>query len=328
MRLISFARGSFLALTLTTIAMLPACGKKAAPEIGAAGESAAADEGTLTEQHPAATVTWLVTPDGQVKARIKGADGAPIEKGVTGTVTAKPLRKVERPVTAKLEADPAKPGMYLATLPKLDADLTDVSYELAVNGAPLTGTLQLPRGGTTELAATAKTAADVKLPADKKGPNGGIVQVAGNDVIEIVADKSTGQVRVYVLDDDFKPIAVGKRKVKLGVVAGGPEVVDLQVEPQGLYFTGKLVGKGDPVKLTVVLYPEDTPEPVVVLCGWKPATVVVVGPGAPVIGLFVAVSWGPIVVIDPSPPVIILHGHGKGKGKGRFGSGKVHIKIH
>ncbi len=328
MRLISLARGPFLALTLTAIAMLPACGKKPAPEIGVAGESAAADEGTLTEQHPAATVTWLVTPDGHVKARVKGADGAPIDKGVTGTVTAKPLKKVERPVTARLEADPAKPGMYLATLPKLEADLTDVTYELDVNGAPLTGTLQLPRGGTTQLAATAKKAADVKLPAGKKGPNGGIIQVAGNDVLEIVADKTTGQVRIYVLDDDFKPVAVGKRKVKLGVVAGSSEVVDLQVEPKGLYFTGKLVGKADPVKLTVVLYQEEEPEPVVVLCGWAPTTVIVVGPGAPVLGLFVAVGWGPVVVVDQGPSVVILQGHGKGKGKGHFGSGKVHIKIH
>jgi hypothetical protein len=325
MRFISISRASLLALTLlsaASLAGLPGCSKKPAPVVT---EESAAAEGTLTEQHPAATVSWLVTPDGKVQARVKAADGTPIDKNVTGTVTAKPLKKVERPVTAKLEAD-SKPGNYTATLPKLEADLTDVSYELQVNGAPLTGTLQLPRGGTTQLAATAKAGAEVKLPAGKKGPNGGIVQVAGNDVLEIVADKSTGQVRVYVLDDDFKPVAAGKRKVKLGVVAESSEVVDLQVEPKGLYFTGKLVGKSDPVKLTVVLYPEEAPEPVVVLCGWTPATVIVVGPGAPVLGLFVAVSWAPVVVIDQGPTFVIEHGHGKGKG--RFGSGKVHIKIH
>lgn len=332
MRLISLARGSFLALTLTTIAILPACGKKPAPapEIGAATESGEA-EGTITEQQPAATVTWLVTPDGLVKARIKAADGTPIDKGITGTVTAKPLKKVERPVTVKLEADASKPGMYLAALPPLEADLTDVTYAIDVSGAPLTGTLQLPRGGTTQLAATAKKVADVKLPAGKKGPNGGIIQVAGNDVLEIVADKTTGQVRIYVLDDDFKPVAVGKRKVKLGVVAGSSEVVDLQVEPKGLFFTGKLVGKADPVKLTVVLYQEEEPEPVVVLCGWTPTTVIVVGPGAPVVGLFVAVNWAPVVVVDQGgPSFVIVTGHGKGKGKGHFGGGggKVHIKIH
>jgi hypothetical protein len=330
MRFIPIARGSFLALTLlsaASIAGLPACSKKTpAPEVT---EESAAAEGTLTEQHPAATVTWMITPDGKVQARIKAPDGTPIDKNVTGTVTAKPLKKVERPVTATLAAD-AKPGNYTATLPPLEADLTDVSYELAVNGAPLTGTLQLPKGGTTQLVTAAKESAAVKLPADKKGPNGGIVQVAGDDVLEIVADKSTGQVRIYVLDDDFKPVAVGKRKVKLGVVGGSSEVVDLQIEPKGLYFTGKLVGKTDPVKLTVVLYPEDKPEPVVVLCGWQPTTVIVVGPGAPVVGLFVAVNWGPVIVVDDhGPSFVIMGGHGKGKGKGRFGKGgKVHIKIH
>ena len=328
MRLVSISRGSLLALTLlstVSIASLPACSKKPAPEV--ATEESAVAEGTLTEQHPAATVTWLITPDGKVQARVKAPDGTPLAKGVTGTITAKPLKKVERPVTATLAAD-AKPGNYTATLPKLEADLTEVSYELSVNGAPLTGTLQLPRGGTMQLVTAAKESAAVKLPADKKGPNGGIIQVAGNDVLEIVADKTTGQVRIYVLDDDFKPVAVGKRKVKLGVVSGSPEVVELQVEPKGLYFTGKLVGKSDPVKLTVVLYQEEETEPVVVLCGWKPTTVIVVGPGAPVLGLFVAVSWAPIVVIDSGPSVVIVHGRGKGKGKGRFGSGKVHIKIH
>jgi hypothetical protein len=315
-----------------SIAILPACGKKPAPttEIGAATESGEA-EGTITEQQPAATVTWLVTPDGVVKARIKAADGTPIDKGITGTVTAKPLKKVERPVTVKLEADASKPGMYLAALPPLEADLTDVTYAIDVNGAPLTGTLQLPRGGTVQLAATAKKVADVKLPAGKKGPNGGVIQVAGNDVLEIVADKTTGQVRIYVLDDDFKPVAVGKRKVKLGVVAQSSEVVDLQVEPKGLFFTGKLVGKADPVKLTVVLYQEEEPEPVVVLCGWTPTTVIVVGPGAPVVGLFVAVNWAPVVVVDQGgPSFVIVTGHGKGKGRGHFGGGggKVHIKIH
>jgi hypothetical protein len=328
MRFTTLARTALLALTISSIAILPACSKKTAADGTEITEESAAAEGTLTEQHPAATVTWLVTPDGQVKARVKAPDGTPIEKGVTGTVTAKAIKKVERPVTVKLEPD-TKPGLYIATLPKLEADLTDVSYELAVDGKPVTGTLQLPRGGTQQLVTSAKASADVKLPADKKGPNGGIVQVAGDDVIEIVADKSTGQVRVYVLDDDFKPVVVGKRKIKLGFVAGSTELIELQTEPKGLYFTGKLSAKSDPVKLTVVLYPEDHPEPVVVLCGWTPTKVIVVGPGAPVLGVFVAVNWGPVVVVNQGPPVIIVNGHhGKGKGKGKFGGGKIHIKIH
>ena len=328
MRFSFLARSALLALTVASTATLAACSKKpAAADITESNESASVED-ALTEQQPAAAVTWLVMPDGQVKAIVKSPDGTPLDKGVTGTVTAKPLDKDAKPVTAKLTAD-AKPGAYTATLPKLEADLTDVSYKLEVDGKPVVGTLHLPRGGTKQLVASAKAADDAKIAADKKGPNGGVVQVVGDDVVEIVADKATGQVRVYVLDDDFKPIPVGKRKVKLAAVAGSPEVVELQTEPKGLYFTGKFVGKANPVKLTVVFYADVDAEPVVVLCGWKPATVIVVGPGAPVLHpLFVVVNWAPVVVIDNSPPVIIIN-HGKGKGKGGWGFGKkVHIKIH
>ena len=329
MRFSFLARSALLALTVASTATLAACSKKpAADDIANTNESVSAEE-ALTEQQPAAAVTWLVTPEGQVKAIVKSPDGKPLDKGVTGTVTAKPLDKDAKPVTAKLEAD-AKPGAYMATLPKLEADLTDVSYKLEVDGKPVVGTLHLPRGGTKQLAANAKAVAEAKPVGDQKGPNGGIVQVVGDDVVEIVADKATGQVRVYVLDDDLKPIPVGKRKVKLAAVAGSPEVVELQTEPKGLFFTGKFAGKSNPVKLTVVLYPDVGVEPVVVLCGWKPATVIVVGPGAPVVlPIFVVVNWAPVVVVNNSPPVIIIN-HGKGKGKGKWGWGgkKVHIKIH
>lgn len=329
MRISFLVRSALLALTIASAAALPACSKKpAAAEAGSESESTSGEE-ALTEQHPAATVSWVVTPGGEVKVAIKAPDGTPLDKTVTGTITAKPLDGAGTPVTAKLAAG-AKPGAYVATLPKLDADLTDVSYKLDVGGKPVVGTLHLPRGGTAELVTSAKAVAEAKVPADKKGPNGGVIQVVGSDVLEIVADKSTGQVRVYVLDDDLKVIAVGKRKVKLAAVAGSPDFVELQAEPKGLFFTGKFSGKSNPVKLTVVLYEEDHPEPVVVLCGWKPATVIVVGPGAPVvIPIFVVVNWAPVVVVDPGPPVVIIH-HGKGKGKGKFGFGgkKVHIKIH
>lgn len=331
MRFSLLLRSAFLALTVSSIAILPACGKKdATPESGAAAESASVED-ELTEQHPAATVGWVVTPDGLVQLHVKAPDGTPISKTVTGTVTAKPLEKGAKPTTATLAAD-AKPGAYLATLPKLNADLTDVSYTLDVGGKPVAGTLHLPRGGTKQLVASAKVAEGAKAATDKKGPNGGLVQVVGNDVLEIVADKGTGQVRVYVLDDDRKPIPVGKRKVKLAAVAGSPEVVELQGEPGGLYFTGKFSGKSDPVKLTVVLYEEDAPEPVVVLCGWHPTKVIVVGPGAPAVTLFVVTGWPAVVIVNPSPvvvvqgPPVVVFG-GKGKGRGKFG-GKIHIKIH
>jgi len=320
-------RSTFVLLVLA--AALPACSKsEASAKADVTAESVAAEE-AITEQHEPATVAWVVAPDGKVKAHFKAPDGAPLGTSVTGTVTVKPTQKDAKPVTAKLVYN-TEAGVHTADIPALDADLTEVSYDGPVKGKPVKGALHVPRGGTPEPRATAEVSAAGKLPEGKKGPNGGVVQVVGEDVIEVVADVKTGDTRVYVPDDDFKPIPVGKRKVKIAVVGSAPEAVELQAEPQGLYFTGKLaVVKTNPHKLTVVLHGEHSPQPVVVLCGWHPGTVVVVGPGAPVIGLFVAVNWAPVVIVDHSPGVIVV---GKGKGKGKWGwkgGGRgVHIKIH
>jgi hypothetical protein len=111
--------------------------QEARARAGGGGRERAA-EGTLTEQHPAATVTWLAS-DGQVKARI-GADGTPIDKGVTGTVTAKPLTEVEAgDREARGRSDEAR--MYSATLPPRPIRPTS---RTDVSGA-LTGTLHSPR---------------------------------------------------------------------------------------------------------------------------------------------------------------------------------------
>lgn len=327
MRLEKLMHSTLVALSLAAVAALPACSKtEAKAEAEVTAENIAAED-AITEQHEAATVTWAVAPEGKVKARFKSPDGAPLDNDVTGTVLVKPARKGAEPVTAKLVFD-AKAGVHTADIPKLEDDLTEVTYDVQVKGKPLKSTLYVPKGGTHELVATAKVSAEAKIPEGKKGPNGGVLQVAGDDLIEIVADSKTGESRVYVLDDDLKPIPVGKRKVKIAVVANTPEYVELDPEPKGLYFTGKLVVKTNPHKLTVVLYPENTPTPVVVLCGWHPGAVVVVGPSAPVVGLFVVANWAPVVVV-PTPGVVVV---GKGKGKGKWhwkGHGpKVHIKIH
>lgn len=323
-------RSAFVLLgALAALTALPACSKKADANVEVTAENISAED-AITEQYEPATVTWAVAPDGNVKARFKAPDGAPLEDGVTGTVTARAGTKDAKPVTAKLAFD-AKAGLYTAELPKLEADVTEVSYDVSVKGKPVKGAMHLPKGGTKELVATAKVTAEVKIPEGKKGPNGGVIQVVGDDLLEIAADAKTGETRVYVLDDDLKPIPVGKRKVKIGVVASAPELVELSPEPAGLYFTGKLTVKTNPHKLTVVLQGEDAPEPVVVLCGWHPGVVVVVGPSAPAVGLFVVAAWAPpVVVVAPTPGVVVVGGKGKGKGKWGWGGrgGKVHINIH
>ena len=329
MRFSVLLRSTFMALALASFATLPACSKKSdAKDTEVTAENIAAED-ALTEQYEPATVTWAVKPDGHVQARIKAPDGEPIENGVAGTLTVKPVAKDATPVKAKLAFD-AKAGLYTADIPKLEADLTEVSYELDVKGKPVKGAMHLPKGGTKELVATAKVTAEIKIPEGKKGPNGGIIQVAGDDLLEIVADQKSGETRVYILDDDFKPMPVGKHKVKIGVVASGPDAIELSPEPKGLFFTGKLSVKANPTKLTVAFWDEDEPEPVVVLCGWHPGTVIVVGGGPVVVmPLFVAVAWTPVVVVG-APPVIVVGHKGKGKGKWKWkgGPGKVHIHVH
>jgi len=312
-------RGLLVVLAVTVTAALPGCKKKSpsgttdvTAEANAIEVNISRDE-ALTEQNDAGTVTWVVSPDGQVRARFKTPDGSQIKSGVSGTLTIK-AKKGDKPVTVKLEPD-ENSGLYVATIPKLGADLTEVDYELTVNGKPVKGAMHLPRGGTRALVTTAKASAENRLPQGKKGPNGGIVQVVGSDVLEIAADEKTNQVRVYVLNDDLKPVSVGKRRVKLGLVSSTPEMIELEAEPKQMYFTGKLSVKANPTKLTVALYEEDVVDPVVVLCGWSPGAVIVVGTGAPVLLLFAIAIWPDVVIIDPRPVIIV---GGKGKGKHRF----------
>jgi hypothetical protein len=298
---------SILVAALLSSSALPACCKKTGSEVTA--ESIATDDG-ITEQSDAGTVSWAVAPDGNVKASIKAPGGAAVDKSATGSVTARALPS-GAPVTAKLVHDD-KLGLFTAALPRLDAELTEVKYEITVGGKTTRSVMFLPRGGTAELIASGKAASGKTLKATK-GPAGGVVQVVGDDIIEIVADQKTGETRVYVLDDDLKPIAVGKRRVKLAVVAGSPEVVELTVDPSGGYFTGKLAGKSNPSKLTVVLHGASDGAPVVVLCGWAPGSTIVVGSSAHVHPIYVT-AFTPVVVVNQ--PVQVVH-KGKGKGKAR-----------
>jgi len=271
-------------------------------------------QGALTEQHDAAALVFSVDPNGQVKLTVKGTDGKPLEKGVSGTLSVRGDDPKARPTKVALVPDP-KTGVLSAALPELVDDLTEVKYDLIVNDKPIKGTLHLPSGGTKEIEDNAKAPAASKIPPGTKGPNGGIVQVVGDDIVEIVAGKKSGTVRVYLLDPDLKPIPMGSRKIKLAFVsAKGSEVVVLAPEPGGQFCVGKMTVIENPIKITIAITYHDHTE--VVLCNHHPGSVIVVGPSAPVIVILVSVSWDIDVVVVP-PPVIIMHGKGKGKWKHR-----------
>jgi hypothetical protein len=318
MSMTRLVRSFFVALALACTAAAPGC--KSA-EVTAEN---IAEQGVLMEQHEGATVVWAVKPDGQVRALVKGADDKPVEEGVTGTLSVKPSKDAA-PVTAELKLEEKTGGVLATTIPKLEADLTEVTYNLKVGGKPVKGVLHLPKGGTQELYDSAKVTAEATLEG-KKGPNGGIVQVVGEETFEIVADKKSGRVRVYLLDDDLKAVAIKdpKLKVKLALTGSSSETVELKPDAKGLYFEGKLTVKTNPTKITVVVHVGDVVH--VALCGWHPGVVIVVGPRAPGIVIFVSVKWDVDVVVvhDHHDPVIVIDHHHhhhkhKGKHKGKHG---------
>jgi hypothetical protein len=329
-------RSSALALSLAALAAISACSKKGADATTVVeGTEQVAD--AVTEDHDAGSITWSVTPEGKVVASLRTPDGKPITKDVTGQLTFRePAGDARVPATFD-----EKSGLVTASGPRLDDDLTQIDYALVVAGKPWTGTMQVPRGGTKSLADDAKVAAAIAPPAAKTGPNGGVIQIVGKDRLEIVADKGSGQVRVYVLDADLHPVAVGDRKIKLALGGEAPELVVLTPDAQGIYCSGKLVGRADPTRITVsVTVKEETHAAIV---GWSPGAHLVVGARAPRVHILAA-SWGPPEVdaharVEAHGPVVVVHDndddHGKidvkvkgGHGqKGHVGGG-VSVKIH
>lgn len=290
-----------------SLAGAPGCGKKGGDANAISADSA------ITERNDAAEVTWSVAPDGQIAARVRNKDDLPVTGGVSGAVTVKGPGGAPVSVPLKMSG-----GVLTGQMPALTADLTEVGYDLDVDGAKVQGTMHLPRGGTKELVDGAKEAAAAKkIAPDAKGPNGGVVQVVGDDIVEVVADKDSGAVRMYVLDDDLRPIPVGHRKGKLAFAGASPEIVELNADPNGMYLSGKCAGKMQPSKLTIEVIDGDEVD--VALCHYMPGGVVVVGLGAPVFPVFVVTGWPVVVVATPAvvvqPGVVVVH---KGKGKGKW----------
>ena len=234
------------------------------------------------------TAAWLVNPDGTVGAVLKDPSGKPIAATVTGQVK---FGDKSVPV----DYDP-KTGLLTATGPKLEADITPVSYALTVDGKPWNGVIDVPADGTQDLVDTGKEQA--KLPVGIKGPNGGIVQMVGPDRVEVLANKKNGEVRAYVLDDDNKPVDPGDRTVTLALGGDAPETVILAPDPGGHFVVGHMVTRVDPVNVTVAVKRHGRVH--ACLVGWAPGEVVVVGPEAPPVAI-----WGPPAVFVGGPGVVV-----------------------
>ena len=245
----------------------------------------------IVQKGHAGTSTWVVAPDGAVSATLKGPDGKPVTKAVTGEVTFAPPSAP--PVAVPVQYDPAS-GVLTAVGPKLDADITPMNYHLTVDGKPWNGSIDVPRGGTLDLVETGKLQAAAPLPP--VGPNGGVVQVVGPDRVEVVANRSNGDVRAYVLDPQNQVIDPGDRKITIALQGEAPEVVALEPAPEAHFVVGHLRTRIDPPHLTVAVNVHGATH--ACLVGWAPGTVIVAGPEAPRVHLLAVEEWpGEVVEI-------------------------------
>ncbi|WP_437928280.1 hypothetical protein WMF37_03300 [Sorangium sp. So ce291] len=292
---------------LLLIAAAAACGKGEEPqteanataEVTATAESAIGED-AYVEDHESGKAAFNVAADGSVKAAVTGPDGKPIRENVSGTLLWKGPSGEEKTVPLTFDE---KAGLLVAAGPKLEADLTQIGYTLNVAGKPWSGTLHVPAGGTAELYANAKGAADLRLPEGKLGPHGGRIEIVGDDRLELLVDEATGEVRVYVLDVDLKPVDIGERKITLGVVADAPQLVvltpvaasaDVNADVNAkvaasAYLTGKLALAADPLKLTIAV--RNAGRSAVALCGYHAGAAFAVHARAPRVKVRVKTDW-------------------------------------
>ena len=254
----------------------------------------------IAEQGPSGTSTWVVRPDGAVSATLKTPDGKPVSEPVTGQLAFASAQGA--PVSVPVQYD-AKTGVLTAAGPKLEADITPVTFSLTAGGAPWSGSIDVPPGGTQELVDTGK----LQPPAmpGAVGPNGGVVQIVGPDCVELVANRHTGDLRAYVLDADNHPVDPGDRRITVAF-QGEPQVLALTPEPQAHFVVGRLPALVDPPEFTVAVHTGPTTH--ACLVGWAPGAVVVVRPDAPRIHLLAVDAW-------PGEGVEVRGPHGMHRGE-------------
>jgi hypothetical protein len=255
----------------------------------------------ITEQGPSGSASWIVQPDGTVRAALKGPDGKPVAQPVTGQIT---FGNPDGPPTSvPVHYDP-QTGVLSAAGPKLDADITPVTYALKMGDTPLSGTIGVPPGGTHDLAETGSL--QTALPPGTVGPNGGTVQMVGPDRVELVANKHTGDVRAYVLDANNHPVDPGDRKITIEVAGPHPGVVVLAPEPHAHFVVGHVPALIDAPQVTVAMRAHGTTH--ACLVGWAPGSVVVVGPQAPHVHVLAVVDAWPDEVIEVHAPHGVIVG--------------------
>lgn len=169
------------------------CNRNKGEDATADPQAAADMSGALVEERDEGKLEWLVSPEGQVRVRVTPNEGG--SPALSGALL----------IDGQSYELKAEGSSLTASGPKLDAELTKISYSLKVGDVTWDGTLNVPPGGTKELVA----APAITVPEGTKGPNGGVVDVIGDQRVEIVTDEKTGEVRVYFLDENMKVVPVG-----------------------------------------------------------------------------------------------------------------------
>jgi hypothetical protein len=226
----------------------------AAPTGADPAATAALSGDVLVEEHPGGSVTWLIGGDGKVKAAVEVASKP--AKDVSGDLLFKAKGGAKK---VDLKADGKTQGLFVAEGPKLEHDLTPIDYNLKVEGKPWKGTLHLPPGGTAELVANAKATAEAGFEG-KVGPHGGVIQVVGKDILEVLLIEGTGEMRVYLLSPKLEVEAIGDRKITVAIQAEAeaPRVYVLKPEAEvGLYAAANVKLKAAPVRITIAVRPPD-----------------------------------------------------------------------
>jgi len=267
----------------SSVTSLTGCRKPAVDTI----EPATADS-TVTEETENGTIAWSVTPEGQVSATVKAPDGHPITKDIQGTLTwPGDLSDQQRDVAV----DPH--GTLVASGPKLEDDLTEIDYALTIDGKPWTGVLHVPVGGTRAIDEDAKVA--MAVPAGKLGPNGGTLQYIGGSPVELVADRDSQEVRVYVLDNDYAAVDPGDRTFRLGWASSSPGMEVLIREPGQDYYVGRWYTGFDPFRVTLGMTFGGVTH--VGIVGWSFGESLRFGVGAPMVGFVGARHWAPSIAV-------------------------------
>ncbi len=166
MRIVPILRPLVAALSLGAVLVAaPAC-KKASVDANATAEATvesldSAPEAVI-EENDNGSVTWVVTPEGEVKALLKTPDGKPITKNVKGELTWKtPNGDTKIPVKVD-----EKTGLLVAVGPKLEDDINPLVYTLDVEGKPWEARSSFPRAARSS---STPTPSSRRTPASRRG---------------------------------------------------------------------------------------------------------------------------------------------------------------